>query len=500
MRTALRSSIRALLIATLITLAFSASALAQEDATGQLGPESQAIAAALNDVRAQNGLPALRVNALLNKAAQDHVNDLIANNMYGHYGSDGSSVRTRVARTGYPSSWVSENWVTSSSPGGAMTWWMNDWIHRVNILESHWDEVGIGAGQVSNGYWIYVTDFANSGGQAAPAPVASAPAAAPAPVEAAVPAGGMDYTIRGGDTLLAIGLRFDIEWQDIAVANGMSEQTLLQVGKVIRLPGAAAANVAATADLPAGGLLYTVSPGDTLSSIAGRHAIAWQDVAAANGISDPSLLQVGMQLRLPGVPEEGASAEPAEAPAAVAEDAAETTEPTEPAEVVSEAYVVKPGDTLSGIAGRSGITWQELAAFNGLGTGAVLQIGQALQLPLTVAPARAATVAEAPATEDAATTDAEELLQPASPVAINYTTELLNATVSGNVNATLSTGGTGGALAAGSLSTAATYTVKSGDTIISIAIRNNINWKRLLEINGLTDDSLLQPGQILTLE
>ncbi|MGL4650367.1 MAG: CAP domain-containing protein, partial [Caldilineaceae bacterium] len=267
---------RALLIAILLTLAFSASALAQDDASGELGSEALAIANAINNVRTSNGLPPLRVNALLNQAAQSHVNDLIANNMYGHYGSDGSSVRTRVGRTGYPSQWVSENWVTSGSPQGAMDWWMNDWIHRVNILEDNWDEVGIGAGLVANGYWIFVTDFADADGNAVQAAVISAPPAESIAVpasnapdlESAIPAGGMDYTIRGGDTLLAIGLRYGIEWQDIALANGMGESTMLRIGQVIRLPGTGAEVTAAAADLPSGGKLYTVARGDTLITIA----------------------------------------------------------------------------------------------------------------------------------------------------------------------------------------------------------------------------------------
>ncbi len=132
---------------------------------GGLGPQAQAIAQSINLIRSQNGLGPLKVHALLNKAAQDHVDDLIAHGMYGHYGSDGSNVRTRVLRTGYASGNVSENWVTSGSSQGAMDWWMNDWIHKVNILDSSWDEMGVGVGQVGNGYFIYVTDFSNADGK-----------------------------------------------------------------------------------------------------------------------------------------------------------------------------------------------------------------------------------------------------------------------------------------------------------------------------------------------
>lgn len=44
-------------------------------------------------------------------------------------------------------------------------------------------------------------------------------------------------------------------------------------------------------------------------------------------------------------------------------------------------YTVKPGDTLSGIAGRHGSDWQTLARINGLADPDTLAVGQTLQLP-----------------------------------------------------------------------------------------------------------------------
>ncbi len=66
-----------------------------------------------------------------------------------------------------------------------------------------------------------------------------------------------------------------------------------------------------------------------------------------------------------------------------------TPSPTAPAATATPAptgsrvtYRVQAGDTLSTIAARYGITWQELAAANGLSSGAVLRIGQELIIPL----------------------------------------------------------------------------------------------------------------------
>ncbi len=439
---------------------------AQDDASGQLGPEALAIAQAINSVRASNGLGPLRVNSLLNQAAQNHVDDLIANGIYGHYGSDGSTLRTRVARTGYPSQWVSENWVTSGSTQGAMDWWMNDWIHRVNILDASWDEVGIGAGQVSNGYWIFVTDFANVDGMDSHAPVATAaeaPAATTAtaavvePESETLPAEGMDYTVRAGDTLLQIGLRYGLEWQDIAIANGLAERDVLRIGQVLRLPGIVTAGPVTEAVT---GALYTVQAGDTLIGIATRHSIDWEDIAVANRLGEYSIIQPGMQLRLPGVESvedagDAVAATVAEAPQAVENQPIVYTTELLPAGASGfsagtsggASYTVKEGDTLFAISVRSGITWQQLADANNLDADGLIRPGQTLVLPTGAGQAAAPAAAAVPA--------------PAAP--------------------------------------ARTHTVKAGETVISIALQYDIGWKELLARNGLDDNTLIQPGDVLQL-
>lgn len=83
---------------------------------------------------------------------------------------------------------------------------------------------------------------------------------------------------------------------------------------------------------------YTVRAGDTLSGIAAKYGTTYQHLAEINGLADPNYIRVGQVLKIKGTP-------PLES---------ETT------------YVVKSGDTLSGIAARFHTTWQKLAQLNGL--------------------------------------------------------------------------------------------------------------------------------------
>lgn len=444
-----------LLLALFVTLLFVAPTYAQDD--GSIGSQAaaQQILADVNQARIDNGLPPLVVNEALTLAAQRHVDDVIANGNWGHYGSDGSNVQLRVARAGYGTSAVSENWVAVSSPEQAIVWWMNDWIHRVNILGGHWDEIGVGAGVAPNGYWIFVTDFGNPDG-GPPVYVASASAgeSADAPVVVSVPAGGLDYAVQPGDTLLGIAIRYGLDWQDIAIANNLGEFDLLQIGQVLHVPsiGGIGGPVAETTNAAvAGKQRYKVAAGDTLFTIALRYNITWQELAAINGLQEFDLLQIGQEIALPASLDENGSAVIDGEEAAVDETAADSPQMVETTDGFEgnrqhksgvHSYTVRAGDTPLGIALSHGVTLDALLSANGLTTSDFLQIGQVLTIP---------------GEEEASSPTAAESVAPAN-----------------------------------------TYTVQRGDTVFAIASRLGVDWQEMLRINKLTEQSLLQPGQMLT--
>lgn len=121
------------------------------------------IASLINNARTESGLPALTVNPQLMTAAQAHSIDQACHNLLSHTGSDGSSVYERVVAAGYASSYVSEIIYGSGYPQTAFDWWMNDQIHRDEILNSRATEMGIGyAYNAGSSYGSYFTvDFAS---------------------------------------------------------------------------------------------------------------------------------------------------------------------------------------------------------------------------------------------------------------------------------------------------------------------------------------------------
>lgn len=106
---------------------------------------------------------------------------------------------------------------------------------------------------------------------------------------------------------------------------------------------------------------YTVVPGDTLSRIAQRFGTTVAVLVQTNRIINPNLIYVGQILTIPGGGGGGGGTTPPPAPGGT--------------------YVVQPGDTLSRIAARFGVTLTAIAQANRITNINLIYVGQVLTIP-----------------------------------------------------------------------------------------------------------------------
>ncbi len=95
------------------------------------------------------------------------------------------------------------------------------------------------------------------------------------------------YVVKAGDNLFRIGLRFGVPWQTIARANGIVNPANLQIGQVLVIPTTGTT-----------GRTYTVKAGDTLTSIALRFNTTVQAIMIANNLTN-SVIMPGQVLKIP---------------------------------------------------------------------------------------------------------------------------------------------------------------------------------------------------------
>lgn len=116
---------------------------------------------------------------------------------------------------------------------------------------------------------------------------------------------------------------------------------------------------------------YTVQPGDNLYRIALRYGLTVNELAAANGISNPNWLYTGQVLVIPAGEGEIGTAE---------ETAGDGTSPQVDATEAME-HVVQAGETLAQIGRRYGVTVAALVRANRIVSPNLIYPGQRLQVP-----------------------------------------------------------------------------------------------------------------------
>lgn len=116
-----------------------------------------------NEFRIQNGRSALTADDRLNRAAEGHSEDMAELNFFSHSGRDGSRAGDRIEDEGYTGwrTWGENIAAGQNTPEQVVNAWINSSGHRANMLNSNFEEIGVGFVEDTDGvgygeYWTQV--------------------------------------------------------------------------------------------------------------------------------------------------------------------------------------------------------------------------------------------------------------------------------------------------------------------------------------------------------
>ncbi len=215
----------------------------------------------------------------------------------------------------------------------------------------------------------------------------------------------------------------------------------------------------------AGTMVYTVQAGETLTEIAAQFGVEPQVLLDLNGLENADAIFVGQTLRVP-----------------VIVDAAQPAPPG--------TYRVQPGETLSAIAQRYGMTLEELMALNQLKDANAVYAGQLLAI------GAAAAAPEPPSSAPAAASTAEE---PPAPATEEVTIGAAPETAAAETTAAATTAEAASGTAVEPIAIPDAHIVQAGETLTGIARRYGIPAATLKALNNLGDADFIVVGQKLIL-
>ena len=127
--------------------------------TTGMNSDEQEVFNLINQQRANNGLPALKMDSEVQRVARIKAQDMVNNNYFSHTSLTYCSSFDMLKSFKVSYRTAGENIAGNSSNSGAVNAWMNSPGHRANILNSSFNYTGIGVVTGSKYGKIYVQMF-----------------------------------------------------------------------------------------------------------------------------------------------------------------------------------------------------------------------------------------------------------------------------------------------------------------------------------------------------
>jgi len=169
------------------------------------------------------------------------------------------------------------------------------------------------------------------------------------------------YTIKSGDTLLAIARKYYTTRDDIRSLNSLKKGETLSIGRILKIP--------VNTYYPSGSILkYSIKSGDTLLAIAQKYHSTTAEICKINKISKTTQLKLGQILKVP-------------INSTISQkDTIKHSKSKTKIKTIN--YKIKSGDTILGIARKYYSTTKEIIKLNKIGKKENLKLGRVLKIPL----------------------------------------------------------------------------------------------------------------------
>lgn len=219
--------------------------------------DAYSLIAAVNQLRAANGLPALQVNSILMSVVQAHTDYQAAIGEVTHISADGSRPRDRAAAAGYGGGatfFISENigGGTNLSVAEVIVWWQGDDLHLNTMLGASYAEIGAGVAVVGDFVYYTIDTAYVAGGSYVPLATSGATAVPIYYVTTATPNadGAVWHTVRSGQTLIGIAQAYGVSVSEIKTLNNLTTDAIYVGDTLLIVPAGAPAGTPAPSATP----------------------------------------------------------------------------------------------------------------------------------------------------------------------------------------------------------------------------------------------------------
>lgn len=236
--------------------------------------------------------------------------------------------------------------------------------------------------------------------------------------------------------------------QDLAADNNISDPNKIRVGQEIKV-SQKTSNSKDVSDSRNNENKYTVKQNDTLSKIAKEHGMSVQDLAANNNISDPNKIHVGQEIKVNNSSNQRSS-----------ESA--SSKNTNSSRDSGGSYKVKSGDTLSSIARANNTTVDKIVSDNNISNPDKIHIGQEINI--------------------GSRSSSHSTSKHSSHYDHGHSRDSYSVSSHGSTNSKSSSSGGGN------------YTVRSGDTLSSIARDHGTSVSSLARDNNISNPDKINAG------